>query len=200
MDAYVSHLATRLPETQTDRWIHHNLIYHESKGMYVINVINQSDEWTMRTMQEISEAAAQELFVIIIQHTKDFKDYSRPYHWATANPKANATLQLKRKRYNYSSLSSLTHLAHSHTLRMENSRNPRRPHSWVSTFHYMPGSDSISPSPSPIYYMEEHPDKDTGVLLEYKHCRLFEWTCGPFSGAPPDGGRQETTSFLSTLL
>ena len=23
---------------------------------------------------------------------------------------------------------------------------------------------------------------------------------GPFSGAPPDGGRQETTSFLSTLL
>ena len=25
-------------------------------------------------------------------------------------------------------------------------------------------------------------------------------TRGPFSGAPPDGGRQETTSFLSTLL
>ena len=35
---------------------------------------------------------------------------------------------------------------------------------------------------------------------EVDHALLDQVTEGPFSGAPPDGGRQETTSFLSTLL
>ena len=41
--------------------------------------------------------------------------------------------------------------------------------------------------------MKFNPNKHKGV-------NKTVMASGPFSGAPPDGGRQETTSFLSTLL
>ena len=184
MDAYLRHLADRLPETlqTSQRRIpvrHPSLIYTE--GMYVIDVTNQPDNVTMDILQDISETfQTEEVFVIIIQHARTYKDYRKPYYqWVKAK---------KRPPNSYSYSETLVHL---HTLPMWNPNSPVvtrghprsqapkfqfMPYSWVSTFHYMPRSNSISPSP--IYYTEKHPDKDTpGALMEYKNCSLYEWTC-----------------------